>query len=453
MGASFGVVSRKIVELDWLTRDQKILALQTWSERLSGATESLRFHADDLDRLARGEVQPSLLAPAVDSADLMQRWAPWAVTFNAIQAEYVVHIHSDALCTIANLQDADAVVGELFGDITWRPYTIPGHSLTDALTDQADRWALVQGLGLVGWGDALDGIQARASRLEAAAHAWITDRLPDAGQTPEMAEQEATHLIGTMRGLLSRQHRVVLSIDPTTRDLAGRPDLEHLVREAQAVESTWPWAMHAIVVRDTAEATAMLGPSVAKPNAQREEDRAKSSDVPSINVIAIPGVGLVSVGRDQADADALGAVAAHAHRVAAAIIDGFGRSRPAPGLVTVGDDAVPGRENLGRDRPFAGRVFIVTGAASGIGRDIARHLAALGGSLSLADLNGEALEQTADELAERGSRPLTVIGDLTDELVATRLVDATVLKFGGIDGVVFNAGVALPGEIDRKSVV
>jgi NAD(P)-dependent dehydrogenase (short-subunit alcohol dehydrogenase family) len=93
----------------------------------------------------------------------------------------------------------------------------------------------------------------------------------------------------------------------------------------------------------------------------------------------------------------------------------------------------------------------VTGAASGIGRDIARHLAAKGANLGLADIDAEALARTADELDGPSGRPVTVGGDLTDEVVAAELVGATVRRFGGVDGAVLNAGVALPGEISGLS--
>jgi NAD(P)-dependent dehydrogenase (short-subunit alcohol dehydrogenase family) len=65
----------------------------------------------------------------------------------------------------------------------------------------------------------------------------------------------------------------------------------------------------------------------------------------------------------------------------------------------------------------------------------------------LGDLNGAALEVTADELEPVVGRPVTVAGDLTDEAVVDRLVGAAIRRFGGIDGAVLNAGIALPGRI------
>ncbi len=93
-----------------------------------------------------------------------------------------------------------------------------------------------------------------------------------------------------------------------------------------------------------------------------------------------------------------------------------------------------------------GRSYLVAGAASGIGRDIARHLATCRASLTLADLNEAGLAQVADELAPI-ARPATVAGDLTDDAVVAMFVEAAVDAWGGIDGAVLNTGIAVPGEL------
>lgn len=109
---------------------------------------------------------------------------------------------------------------------------------------------------------------------------------------------------------------------------------------------------------------------------------------------------------------------------------------------------VPGSDESG----LAGRVFIVTGAASGIGRDVAIDLVARGARLALADINADGLEKAADDMQGPAGRPVTVGGDLTDAAVVDRLVSATVERHGVIDGAVLNAGVALPGRITELSI-
>jgi NAD(P)-dependent dehydrogenase (short-subunit alcohol dehydrogenase family) len=92
---------------------------------------------------------------------------------------------------------------------------------------------------------------------------------------------------------------------------------------------------------------------------------------------------------------------------------------------------------------LAGHVAIVTGAASGIGRDVAHDLAARGAHLVLADRDADGLAETAAPLAEA----VEVVGDLTDPAVVEQLVHGTVAAYGGVDAVVFNAGIAPTGEL------
>jgi NAD(P)-dependent dehydrogenase (short-subunit alcohol dehydrogenase family) len=98
--------------------------------------------------------------------------------------------------------------------------------------------------------------------------------------------------------------------------------------------------------------------------------------------------------------------------------------------------------------PFAGTVIVVTGAASGIGRGIARSLGSLGASLCLADLDADGLAACADELIAAGApAPIVVAGDQSDEAIVTQTLHETVLHFGGADGLVACAGVGVTGAL------
>lgn len=85
-----------------------------------------------------------------------------------------------------------------------------------------------------------------------------------------------------------------------------------------------------------------------------------------------------------------------------------------------------------------GKVAIITGAASGQGRVAASVFAAEGALLTLADLDGEGLEETAMEVREAGGDPLLFTGDLTDEPTNEELVRRSVERFGQVD-VLYNA--------------
>ena len=91
---------------------------------------------------------------------------------------------------------------------------------------------------------------------------------------------------------------------------------------------------------------------------------------------------------------------------------------------------------------IAGKVFLVTGAGSGLGAETAKALVAAGGKVVLADLNREAGEKLAAEL---GAAARFVATDVADEGSAQNAVDTALMVFGGLHGLVNCAGVA-PAE-------
>src|SRR4051812_7499262 len=89
---------------------------------------------------------------------------------------------------------------------------------------------------------------------------------------------------------------------------------------------------------------------------------------------------------------------------------------------------------------LAGHVAIVTGGATGIGRAIARGFARLGAELCIASRKADVIERAAAELsAATGRDVLGVVADVRNPDDATRVVDATVARFGKLDTLVNNA--------------
>jgi NAD(P)-dependent dehydrogenase (short-subunit alcohol dehydrogenase family) len=91
---------------------------------------------------------------------------------------------------------------------------------------------------------------------------------------------------------------------------------------------------------------------------------------------------------------------------------------------------------------FSGRVAVITGGASGIGRAIARRLAAEGVKLVLADIEEPVLASTVAELAATGAQVIGVPTDVSVLADVQRLADRTLDEFGAVHIVCNNAGVA-----------
>jgi len=92
------------------------------------------------------------------------------------------------------------------------------------------------------------------------------------------------------------------------------------------------------------------------------------------------------------------------------------------------------------------KVAIVTGAASGIGKEIARKFVAEGAQVAVADINLDAAGATAAEL---GANAMGVAMDVTDEAQVEAGMDGVVERFGGIDVLVSNAGVQMVAPLDE----
>lgn len=128
----------------------------------------------------------------------------------------------------------------------------------------------------------------------------------------------------------------------------------------------------------------------------------------------------------------------------------------------VHEDGLPGHESELEPRPdwqprypgsgrLKGKVAIVTGADSGIGRAVAALFAREGGNVVIAYLcEHDDAEQTARIVRKEGGRALTFAGDLGDEAISQELVKAAMTEFGRIDVLVNNAGEQHPDEDIRQ---
>lgn len=101
---------------------------------------------------------------------------------------------------------------------------------------------------------------------------------------------------------------------------------------------------------------------------------------------------------------------------------------------------------------FSGRVVLVTGGGSGIGRCTAHELAALGACVALAGRTPEKLDAVADELRARGARASRHPVDIRDEDAVQRLVADVLSEHGRLDGVVNNAGGQFPSPAEDVSL-
>jgi 3-oxoacyl-[acyl-carrier protein] reductase len=101
-------------------------------------------------------------------------------------------------------------------------------------------------------------------------------------------------------------------------------------------------------------------------------------------------------------------------------------------------------------RSVAGRVAIITGAASGMGRATAHLFADEGAKVAAVDRNAEGVASVAAEITGAGGTAVAYAADLADAAEITRLVERVRHDLGPIDNLVNNAGISIPAPIDAE---
>ena len=95
-----------------------------------------------------------------------------------------------------------------------------------------------------------------------------------------------------------------------------------------------------------------------------------------------------------------------------------------------------------------GKAAVITGAASGIGKEIALTLAAQGAAVAIADLNLAGAQAVADEVKKAGGKAIGVAMDVTNEEAVNQGIDQVATEFGSIDILVSNAGIQIVNPIE-----
>lgn len=100
---------------------------------------------------------------------------------------------------------------------------------------------------------------------------------------------------------------------------------------------------------------------------------------------------------------------------------------------------------------YQGKIAIVTGAASGIGRELTVQLLAQGASVMATDVNRAGLESLQAEQAAVGGRLQVGVLDVTDRGACERLIHAVATEFGRLDLMFNNAGICIFGEVKNMT--
>jgi rhamnulose-1-phosphate aldolase/alcohol dehydrogenase len=402
-------------------------------------------------------------APSIDTA-----------MHGLVEAAHVDHLHPDAGIAFATAADGEKLTRECFGmRVAWVPWRRPGFQLgLDIAAIKRDHpeaiGVILGGHGITAWGQTSDECEARSLEIIAAAQKFIEER---------GAPRPFGKLV--MEPLPETERRArAATLAPVIRGLAStdKPQLGHFTDSASVLEFTGSERMPELAALGTScpdhflrtkvrpmvldlPPSAPIEDAIARLRelhaAYREEYRAyyeryATPGSPPMRgadpaIVLVPGVGMFSYGADKQTARVAGEFYVNAINVmrGAEAISSYApipesekfrieyweleeaklRRRPAP-------------------KPLAGRIALVTGGGSGIGRATAQRLAAEGACVVVADRDAEAAAEVAAEL---GSSDVAVptTADVTSEEEVAAAIAAAALAFGGVDLVVNNAGLSI----------
>jgi rhamnulose-1-phosphate aldolase/alcohol dehydrogenase len=382
-----------------------------------------------------------------------------------IPLNWIDHSHADAVLALTNQPDGSARVQEVLGEsVGLVPYIKPGFDLSKASADVFDANPTVSGLvldkhGLVTFGHSAQESYERHIELVSRAEAHIARTW--FGPRPSAAEptEDVSHLVVTLRGRLSRRRHMIVRHDasPRVRAFVDRPDLTRISQQGPATPDHVLRTKRLPLVLPTAGASDVSDAVKAYEAAysayvDRHADPADDfRHDPGPRVVLAPGIGMFTSGRTAKEAD----VVARIYRHTMDVIEGaesMGGYRALPMADLFDIEYWPLElyklKLAPPDRELAGRVALVTGAASGIGRATAHALALAGSHVFVTDIDSSGAAATASQISDAGgvadALPLDVCNS-DDVAAAFRSVRVEV---GGVDIVVSNAGVADAAPIE-----
>ncbi|MEO7350093.1 MAG: bifunctional aldolase/short-chain dehydrogenase [Terrimesophilobacter sp.] len=409
-------------------------------------------------------------APSIDTA-----------MHGLLDAVHVDHLHPDSGIAIATSKDGEKLTKKIFGSgdsdqrVVWVPWQRPGFQLgLDIAAIKAQNpdavGCILGGHGINAWGDTSVETEKNSLWIIETAQAYIDahgkrDPLGKArtkfvALPEEPRRAKAAAIAATIRGIASHDNPMVghFCDDERVLEFLASARAPKLVALGTSCPDHFLRTKIKPMLLDLPSA-APVEKVIARLKELHEEYRAEYSayytkhatkDSPAMRgadplIVLVPGVGMFSYGANKQTARVAGEFYLNAINVM--------RCAEAVSTYTPISDAEKFRieywaleeakiQRMPKPKSHQGRIALVTGAASGIGKAIATRLAKEGACVVVADLDLAKAQAAASELG--GSDVAIGVGvDVADAGAVQACVNEAVLAFGGLDLIVNNAGLSL----------
>lgn len=399
---------------------------------------------------------------------------------------HIDHIHPDAVLALACAAHGEAAAREIFGaELIWLPYQRPGFALSkrvgQAVQDNPQaRCVILAKHGLVAWGpdakscyaNTIAIIQKAEDALNAAQKRVFTGTdLP--ALSPEQRAEVAAQIMPLVRGAVSApQHQIVLLDDSeATLKFVGTAAAKtvsqigmacpcHLIH-TKRLPLFVDWDGESvdqlkIALREGLAAYHARYKDYFETSSHDQPNANLSMADPNPKLVLVPRLGMLCVGTDATSAD----IARQLYQRSMAVmelttrIDDFTSLSPEEAFAIEYWSMERDKLNVQPPRELAGRIALITGAASGIGRAIAQRLAEAGAHVVIADIAMDGAQAVADSIIQHCGykRAVAVKCNVTREDEVIRAFNTAILAYGGVDIVVNNAGYFLGNPIEQTTV-
>jgi rhamnulose-1-phosphate aldolase/alcohol dehydrogenase len=404
-------------------------------------------------------------APSIDTA-----------MHGLVDAPHVDHLHPDSGIAIATAADGEELTRRIFGErVVWVPWRRPGFQLGMDIAKIKDDnpqaiGCILGGHGITAWGQTSQECEANSLSIIRTAKEYLAEHgrpdpfgavKPGHQPLPETERRaRAAALAPHVRAVASSDRPMVghFTDDPVVLDFLSRQEHLRLAELGTSCPDHFLRTKIKPLVLDL-PADAPLADAVVRLQELHEQYRADyrayyeryaDEDSPPMRgadpaIVLVPGVGMFSYGANKQTA-----------RVASEFyLNAINVMRGAESVSSYApiDESEKFRieywaleeaklQRMPKPRSHAGRIALVTGSASGIGKAIATRLAAEGACVVIADLDQDKAQQVAAGIGN-SDVAIGVGADVTDPAAIRAAFDAAVLAFGGVDLVVNNAGLSI----------